>query len=286
MGKQRKTEEQLKADIFSIFSRYLSESSSDRRQVYFGRLCEAIISWCTNYLSIKANEMGIEIYNLAQRLVKENNTKTPRDKNGFFKYLKKALYTAKAEYYRHNETGRIDIPRETRKRLKILGDIITTREGNAGRKITENERRQCISEWFGITEYSELLNLINTGSLDFTSNNIGDTSASPQDEYFAKLGVLEIKAALELVLQNTQERSRECYRALFTAYCIDRSIDFEGLAPLLDCEILETYRKDGKKPRQHEIYLKYHPEVKRTSAEAMASKMINDFLKKLYSSLK
>jgi hypothetical protein len=123
--------------------------------------------------------MGIEIYNLAQRLVKENNTKAPRDENGFFKYLKKALYTAKAEYYRNDETGRIDIPRETRKQLKRLGDIITTREGNAGRKITENERRQCISEWFGITEYSELLNLINTGSLDFTSNNIVGTSVTP-----------------------------------------------------------------------------------------------------------
>ena len=186
----------------------------------------------------------------------------------------------------------------------MVGEIIITKESNAGRKITENERRQCVSEWFGITEYSKLVNLINICSLESVSRNIGydneinllnskakplymeNPSIDPQDEYFAKLGVLEIREALELVLQNTQEKTRECYRALFTAYCIDRSIDFEGLAPLLDSETLETYLKDGKKPKQHEIYLKYHPEAKKTSADAISSKMNKDFFQKLYLILK
>ena len=307
MLKQQKTEEQLKAEIFSTYSCYLDEPSSDRRQVYFSRICTAIISWCTGFLGISANEMGLEIYNAVLRLVKGNNN-VPEDEKGFFKYLKKTLYTAEKEYYRNNVKSSTKIPRNTRKRLRMVEDIIITKESNVGRKLSEAERRQCISEWFGIAEYSKLLNLIDTGSLEFSPRIVDDdneidllnskvkppymenASISPEDEFFVKFDVpddvLDIINALKLVLQNTQERSRECYRALFTVYCIEKSIDFEGLNQLLDNEILDAYRKDGKKPKQHEIYMKYHPEAKKASADSIASKMVKDFLGKLNSELK
>jgi len=59
MGKQRKTEEQIKTEIFSIYSRYMDEPASDRRQVDFAQIYGVIISWCMDYLGIKANEMGV-----------------------------------------------------------------------------------------------------------------------------------------------------------------------------------------------------------------------------------
>ena len=298
MIKQRKPEEQLKTDIYNIYSRFLIEPASDRRQVEFVQIYGVIISWCTDYLGISANEMGVEIYNVVQRLVKTGNSNVPNDETGFIKYLKTALYTAENEYYRSNDTGRVYISRETKRRLKLVKEIISIKESNAGRKLTENERRQCTSEWFGSAEYSELVNLINTGSLDFVSKSNDDEMsnldfdaksvftnkdfAGPQDEYFAKLDTAGIRNALELTFNNMQERSRECCRSLFTVWCIKNSIDFEGLSALLDSEILETHRKDGRNPLQREVYLKYHPGVNKESAEAMAS----GILKKLFSDIK
>jgi hypothetical protein len=279
MAKQHRTEEQLKADIFKVFSLYFDEPSPDRRQVYFTRICDLIISWSNECLKIKANEMGIEIYNLTQRLVKID-TKFPKDEVGFFKYLKTSLHTAEKEYYRNNKKNCIKIPRDIKNKLNYIDGIITLKESKLGRSLSENERRQCIPEkWFSIAEYTKLTNIKKIGSLEFA--DIDKASIDPEDEYFAKLDILDIRDALELVLKNTQDRTRECYRALFTAYCIDKSVNFVELVPLLDSEILKTHRKDGKKPKQRDIYLKYHPKVKQESASVRASNMTKDFLNKL-----
>jgi hypothetical protein len=155
-----------------------------------------------------------------------------------------------------------------------------------------------------MAEYTELMNLKNTGGLEINSYNAGDSdeisrlnskakpvcnesaSTNPQNEEYAERKRTYIRDALEKVLQNCQDRTRECYRSLFTAHCIDGSMDFEELIPLLDNEILKAYEKDEKVPNNYEIYLKYHPEVQKASAEAIASKMIKDFLIKLQAALK
>jgi hypothetical protein len=297
--KQRKTEEQLKVDIFNIYSCYFYESSSDRRQVTFARICKVIISWCTDYLKIKANEMGTEIFDAVNRLVKDGNNNVPKDEDEYFKYLKKVLYRAEKEYFRKNQAGSIHISNNTRRRLRIIDDIITAKESNAGRKLTENERQQYVSQWFSKTDYSKLMNLKKIGSLNVGDDNEIDllnsevkppymrsASINPIDEYLLKLDMESLKNALEFVLKDRQERSRECYRSLFTAYCIDRSKNFESLVPVLDNEILEAHRKEGKKPKQYEIYLKYHPEAKKDSAEARSSQMLKVFLNKLEKCLK
>ena len=260
----------------TIYSRYLNEPSADRRQVYFGQICDVVIRWCTSYLGIKAQEMGIEIYSAVQRLVKEKNTNVPKEANEFFRYLKTVLYAAEKEYYRNFAESSITIPRDIRKRLKNIDEIITAKESNAGRKLFEDERRQCISEWFGIAEYTALMNLRNTGSLDFTYH----------DDSFSQLDLSDIKDALEQVLQDTQGRTRECYRALFTGYCIDKSINFDSFYELLNNEIVEEYRISKEKPTQNVIYLKYHPGVTKNSAEASASKMVKDLLNRLRAIMK
>jgi len=181
-------------------------------------------------------------------------------------------------------------------------------ECNAGRELTGNERVQCISKWFDMAEKEvhEYLLLMNMRYVEgLTNNDNADTDilnsekahipyleipfVNPENEYFTKLNTSEranlILDAVKSALNNTQDRTRECYRALFTVHCIDNAIDFDGLFPLLNSEIVEIYKKNGKKPKLLEVYLKYHPDVKRESAGARASKMLKELLDKLNTEL-
>ena len=169
--------------------------------------------------------------------------------------------------------------------MKLIKDIVAYKESYAGRKLIETERSYYISEIFSATEYSELLKLKNAGSFEIKSVFMENESTDPQEEFFTKLGLMEIRNVLEKILQGTQDRTRECYRSLFTAYCINKSMLIEDLIPLLDNEILEAYRNDGEKPKQREIYLKYHPEVQKESAGVRASDMTKDFLRKIHTAL-
>ena len=61
-------------------------------------------------------------------------------------------------------------------------------------------------------------------------------------------------------------------------FCIDNSIDFDGLSSVLDVEILEQFLKNHKISGQHEIYLKYHPNVKKESAGVRLLEMLKNCL--------
>jgi len=299
MVKQCKTEDQLKAEIFGIYTHYTSESPSDRRQVNFVRIYDKIITWCKVYLRIEADEMGEEIYRVVQRLIKNSDKKVPKDENKFNGYLRAALINAKKEYYRNISIAQEDIPRDIKYKLKLVKDLIAYKESYAGQKLTETQRRQYISELFNPEEYSELLKFTNIGRLEFNFNNSDEDdtfdilnsevksifaendSHNPQDEYFTKLRGKGTSEIIENVLQGMQERSRECYRSLFTLFCINKSLLTEYLIPFLDNKILETYQENGKKPEQQEIYLKYHPRVQKGSAAARSAQMLKDFLDRL-----
>jgi hypothetical protein len=94
-----------------------------------------------------------------------------------------------------------------------------------------------------------------------------------------------IREAVKSLLTKKQKRSRDCYRALFTLHCIENYKDFEELYPVLDKNVLETC-KDGKNPNQYKIYQKYHPKAQKSSAEAMASTNLKEFLKDIETYLK
>ena len=319
MGKQQKTEEQYKSEIFGIYSHFRDEPSSDRRQVYFPQLCELVLRWCNGYFIRETYEidagyevsMGYEIFKVLDRMIKNINN-IPTSENDFFKYLKTALYNAKSYYFRSFESGLINIPKNKIVDLKKMDDIIRMEECITGKELSENEQVQCVSKWFNMTEKDilEYLHLKNVKYVNGLTNNVNNDNADidilnfektlipylektfidPQNEYFAKLNTSEnakrLRDAIESVLNNTQARARECYRALFTVHCIDNAIDFEGLSPLLNSEIVDTHIKNGKKPKLLEVYLKYHPAVKKESAGARASEMSKKFLNTLYNTLK
>jgi len=288
VAKPLKTEEQLKADIFNIYSKYRDEQSSDRRKVCVGRLWEFIICWCISYNNIpEAKEMGLEIFNAVKRIAE----KTLKEEKEFFSYLSKTLKNAEAEYYRKDLSNINKLPRE----VKEIEKFISLQENNAGRILSEEEKIEIISKWFNKTEKKAkecLKRIENKNVVSLTPNDddeeidIPDLNYEPESIFFSKLNTPDFRKAVETVLKSKQERTRECYRALFTAYCIDNSFYFEGAASVLNAEILEKHLKDGKKPDQYEVYKMYHPEVKKESAEVRASEMLKTFLNDLKTAMK
>ena len=298
MKERKRTEEQQKDYIFDIFSKCHSEAASSRLQVYYPALCAEIYKWYKDYLFVDVNKMGLEIVKVINRFIKDENIlKIPNDKDGFFKYLTSSIKRESAGFYReYNENDTIKIPKEKKQKLREVEDFIRMKESQLGRKLTADEQTQGISKWFKKQEYIDLLNLINVGSISHTSNDennkadalnyITTFSDDPVDEYIKKTDMDTVRKIVKSLIENKQERSRDCYRALFTLHCIENFKDFEKLYPVLDSQILETWHKNMKKPKQYEIYQMYHPNAQKSSTDAMASKNLTEFLNDIETRLK
>jgi hypothetical protein len=303
----KRTEGQQKDLIFDIFSKCHSETASGRLQVYYQTLCDQVFRWYRDYLSTDVDKMGLEIAKVIRRFIKDENiSKIPYDKDGFFKYLNASIKREKTSFHReYNENETIKIPKEKKRKLREVEDFIRMRESQLGRKLTVDEHSQSISKWFKITEkrareYLELINNKNVSSLDISNSdgeerNILDSEnlippylpnsfEEPESAFFTNFNMGTIREAVTSVLAKKQERARDCYKALFTLYCIKK--DLRGLYPILDQEIIDFFYKDEKKPKQYEIYLKYNPKADKKSAEAMASKNLKEFLSDVEAYLK
>ncbi|WP_461246803.1 hypothetical protein [Treponema sp. R6D11] len=298
MDIQQTPEEKLKTDIYDIYTRFFVESSSERRQVYYGQIWDKIVKWCNKYLKylkINANDMGIEIFNVIKRLVKDNN-ETTKNKSEFFYILEKSVENAKYEYLRKYEQGSIDISREkNRKFMKVKKELIKMKEHQPGKNLTKDEEEKCISNWLkNKQEYIDIYNAKNIASISYIKHDENDEiddidlpdtqSDDPLDEYINNIDMETVLEAVTSVFTKKQKRARDCYKALFTLYCIKN--DLKGLYPILDQEIIDTFHKHGKKPKQYEIYLKYHPEADKNSAEVMASTNLREFLNDIETHLK
>ena len=284
MEKQVKTEDKYKNDILNFYIKCIDTTCSDRRQVYFGQLFDSIFRWCENYVFPNPREMGLEIFKAVERMVKNDNKNIPQEKEQFFKYLRKSLKNARNEYYRNAYQN------EKPKRIKLpriaydIEKIIEMRKRSIGRELTKEEKLDIISKIFNKTEkkalkYLEMLNKKDINSLD-------DFAAydEPMDKLLSNQNLSIILDAVKSVLEKKQKRNRECNKALFTAYCIDKVKNLDALSPVLDREILDVY-KTGKKPLQYEIYMRYRPGAQKASAEVRASETIKTFLYELYSVL-
>ena len=305
MEKTLKTEEEYKDLIFEIYSNWLNSTNSDRTQTYFMQLSGTIFKCYKLFRPKDADEMGLEIANVINNFIKNrNNLKLPKDKVGFFKYFHTSLNNELAESHnKYNNNNIINIPKEKKRKLMGLLDFKASMEGNLGRKVTDNELFQEANKWFKLpeVEYVNLfivMNIASTNALETSDNNDIDllnlqaipvyyenVSNDPQEEFIVKCDMNDAYEAFKILLNKKQARSRDCYRALFTLYCIKNFNDYEKLIPVLDREILE-HLKNGKTPLQYEVYKQYHPNAKDTSVESMASKDLGEFLHDLEKLLK
>jgi hypothetical protein len=294
VGKSQMTKEQFQTEVFNVYTRYRDNSSSDHRQAYFGQLWDLLRKY---YFKKEANEIGYMLYMSVCRLI-EKDFKNEID---FIKYLQETLKNTKTEHYRQNNTGSIRISREKKRKLREVEDFIMMKESNLGRKLTADEQIQSISKWFKNQEYVDLLTVINVGSISHISNDnnemdildstvtspyLDSISDDPFDEYINKTDMETVRKIVKSLIEKKQERSRDCYRALFTLHCIENMKDFEILAPVLDSQILETWHKSNKKPNQYEIYQIYHPNTQKSSAGSTATTNLRDFLKEIEICLK
>jgi hypothetical protein len=286
MGKQPKSEEALKDDIFNDYSEYISEPSHDRRGVIFARFHKSIIEWCYGYLYNKvvnaelqireANLFYVEIYEALERLVK-NEVTVPKEKNNFFAYLRTTLDNAKNEYYRDCEGGPIHIPKGKIELLNKINTFIDMKKQNSERELSENEIISDASFFLGIPEDKvrtcmELMNKKNVLSFDIFE--LKKASVSPDTQYDTQEN---IKDALKKVFQGKYAK-QPFYKSLFTGLCLDTltepthyewfSEHFEYLKEFLDEEMLEEYKKTGKRPKDLEICLKHYPGINNPSQSA------------------
>jgi len=284
----KRTEEQQKDFIFDIFNKCRNETVSSRLQVNYQILCEQIYIWYKDYIFFDVDNIGLGITEVIKHFIDDNTiSEVPQDKDGFFKYLIISIKNKTKELEREfNEKETINIPKEKKRKLREVEDFIRMKESELGRKLTSNEQLESISKWFKKQEYVDLLNVINVGGFSYTSDdgdeeidvlNYTDThSENPLDEYITNIDTEIVNKAVKAVLEKKQGRARPCYKALFTLYCIKNNI--KELYPILDKEIIDTFHKDGKKPKQYEIYIKYHPKADKKGAEAMASVNLKEFL--------
>ena len=293
MKEHKRTEEQQKDYIFNIFSKCRSETAPGRLQVYYPTLCGEIYLWYRDYLSVDIDNMGLAISKVINRFTKiEKILKIPNDKDGFFKYLTTSIKREKiGSHYEFDENATVNIPKEKKRKFKEVKGFIRMKESQLGRKLTSEETTQGISKWFKKQEYLDLLNLINIDSISHGGNNgnseidIIDThSTDPLGEYIIKTDMETVLEAVNYLLDERQERARPCIKALFTLHCIKNNL--KELYPILDQEIIDSFHKHDKKPKQYEIYLKYHPEADKKGAEAMASTNIREFLNDVKTYLK
>ena len=248
MEENKAKEELLKDKIFSCFSNSLNKQN--RQQTFLLQLSDLIFRWCRDYLNFNVNDMGFEIFNVAKRILKEDSkANIPNDRDDFFKYLLSALKIGKTEYKRNYESRNKD-------------DVVRMQESYLGRKLSEDEKDNVITKWF---EH--------------------EVAEGPNIDYLINSNIEIMREAVMATLERKQDRSRDCYRALFTLHCIENK-HTEGLYSILDQDIISGFQKDDKKPTQYEIWQKYHPDALKSSSEVQASKNLNDFLRDMEKYLK
>ena len=304
MNNRKEQEDIYIEKIFNIFTQCQREQSPDRRQVYFGQLCGQIFKWC-NLKNIE--DMGEEICIVCSRILKEESkANIPKEKTKFIIYIIAAIKIEKANYHRTYESGIIKIPKEKKSKLKEIKNVLKMEESNLGRKLTFDEQSQFLFKWFKFNKedyqkYVDLLKKEYVGSISVIDNDKPDILNMAANAHYDKdindiqndnLFSQNLKIlceAVKIILEKKQLRTRDCYKALFTLYCIDNHsdiVELEGLSSVLDTELLIEYCKSNKKPTQREIYQKYHSDIKDKSAEARASELLGIFLADLRQYLK
>ena len=276
----------LKSEIAEFYTKYHEDPSPDRQKTYLEKIFLGVYNWCkSNVFYSKTDKMSLEIIETVKRCV-EREKMPPED---FIKYLGTALYNAKNEYERNDIENHI---RETALN-KNIRNLIKMWESKANRKLEQYELINLISEWYGINEkkaraYLDGKFIRSTADDDNEEelDNIKSAYPQPETEAIEDNNAEIIKNALETVINEYQDKMEPFYRALFTMRYIKNNKNYERLRPILSADILEMFEQNGKIPTQYEVYMKYHPNAKKSTAETNASQMSKKFYTDIKNAIK
>jgi len=323
---ERTTQEELKAEIYELYSKLKDEPSSDRRQVYLVRLWEKASKWCENYILKKEkyqtikpfsrqeeleftfNGMGDEIFITITNFLKKD--KMPQEV--FIPYLYKSLVNAglrsgKDFFSEQDEKGRVkncylEIGKGGISQTRVTKEIekkIRTEEKNEGRQLTINELIPRIQRSISLREETLREYLVERNKKILPDTVYDDKGekvsifdfipgrySTPEDDAIEDMEIEIIKDALETVLNKEKDKTKAVYREFFTLHYIKGNKDYPRLSPVLDNELLETVKKSGKIPTQYEIYKKHYPNVQESTAHTNASKLKDKFFADLDKAIK
>jgi len=285
VGEQTALEE-LKAKIYEHYSKVKDGPSSDRRQVDLVRLWELAVNWCGYFEETKQifieekiikDEIGVEVFDAVHRCVE----KAKMQKKDFIPYLYRALVNACNQYYRNRiEEGSLKKARV----IKEIKKLIRMEESNEGRELTRDEKVYLICEWKQTSEKTAraYVDSMDRTLVSITCNDDGEKTdavdlvpggyLTSEDDAINDMEKEIIREALETVLNKGQKRTYPFRKALSTIRCLELFRDYQALLPVLDGEVLEKTKTNGKIPTQYEIYMLHHPDADKEGAEANASK--------------
>jgi hypothetical protein len=290
-------EEFLKINIFNKYLDFKADNASDK-QKYALQLRDLILRWSNIYFYKDATYIyWKEITDTVFRIAAQDKEKF-LNCDEFIKYLKVCLYHAKAEYYRTEEKKLINLPKGQKHKLKEIIEVITRRECEIQRQLSEYERVKYAAEWFNISEkkirnYLDNIALINNnGSFDEAIfDNENEINGYIQESVMINQQVesennIKIHEAFKSVLENRYKTTKPLICALFTAQKKKKKTGFDWLIDKFDWiseyfnnDIVEFYKIHGKVPTNKEIYKRMHPDVKNPDQAVSPhfSKFIKDF---------
>jgi len=287
MKRQEKTIKQLQQEglIFEIFSKWKNSTDSSETQKYCDQFRKQVDDWYKTYYKNAYNMYGRELKIVIDKITsKDRKLNIPKDEKGFIKYFSVALRNEKRNTIRKFDGRKSSyIPKGVKSRLKKLAKFIALEENRLGRKLTEEQKVLCAIKTKLFTKQA-YINLINVDNMRDIQRSKAASKIELHDDYLSKNKIAELKEAVKYVLAKKQKRARDCCKALFTIYCIKK--DLRDLYPILDQKILDSFHEKGKKRKQYEIYLKYHPKITKKSAEAQASANLHIFLNDIKAHLK
>ena len=287
MKKQEKTIEQRKQEnlIFENFSKWRNSTNPIETKEYYDQFRKQVDDWYKTYYKNAYNIYGRELKIVIDKITnKDRRLNIPKDEKEFIKYFSGALRNEKRNTIRKfNGKKSLYIPKNVNARLKKLNKFIESEGKKLGRELTEEQKVQCAIKTNLFTK-QVYMNLINVDNMRDIQRSKVASKIELHNDYLSKNKIAEFKEAVKYVLAKKQKRARDCCKALFTIYCIKK--DLRDLYPILDQKILDSFHEKGKKRKQYEIYLKYHPKITKKSAEAQASANLHIFLNDIKAHLK
>lgn len=315
MEERQQKKEELKHKIYEVYSKCYDPSLD--RQKCTGQLWDLASRWCKEFIlindkeifyeekiktkndkvRISFNEMGEEIFLTIQNFINEEKM----SKEEFLHSFRAALVNSINLYHRNKAEGALREPRIK----KVIKKIIEDEEANKGRKLTQEEKINHIHELTSLRKETILEHLIimdrkfinfihdyddkdekkveSMAGRSLTAQGpVSDPKTEAIEDSIADIFMNE----LEDFLNKAQDRTKDCDRAICTLYCVKKIKNYRKIKPILDAEILEMCESGKKLPTQAEIFLKYHPDDEKKSAESLASERIAKFKMNLEKAIK
>jgi len=269
-----------------------------------------IVRWCRKYTFIKkitdvagdtciqADELGVDIYEVLDKWVKEK--KLFNNESKFINCLRNSLKNRLNAHYRECPHG-LKLSKKMVQIHKLFEGIKSDREGNLGRKLSYQECEELFLEVTtgkelkikNYNEYKEIIYHKDTRALSrLPMTEDGDLidydsfqDKKVSDSHISGLINIQDDIIRDAVREILKKENNPCLNDLLTKEFMNSPKCLSWLAEFKNNGIIQSYNKTGIKPLLKDIYAKYY-DVKPDSAGPGANQLVENFKKKLQKKIK